>query len=65
MSKQQREKVEVNCIKRTWQLIAKREIPKIHRIYQKYKSDLENNGKKWSQNCVKEVKRKAQKTQKA
>ena len=28
-----KEKMEVTAIKRTWQLIAKRDIPKMHRIY--------------------------------
>lgn len=65
MSKPSREKLEITAIKRTWQLIAKREIPRMHKIYQKYKSDLDSNTKKWSQNCMKEVKKKASKTLKA
>ena len=33
MSKNSKEKLEITAIKRTWQLIAKREIPRMHKIY--------------------------------
>ena len=62
ISKQAREKQELSNIKRAWLNIVKKDIPKAFRGYQKYKTDLENNNKKQSQNCQKEVRKKALKT---
>ena len=50
-------------MKRTWQTIVKKDLPKAFRMYQKYKSDQENNNKKISQNCLKEVRKRAVRTQ--
>jgi hypothetical protein len=49
-------------IKRAWANIVKKDIPKAYRLYQKFKADQENNNKKLSQNCLKEVRKKAAKT---
>lgn len=48
--------------RKLWLGIVKKDIPKAFRLYQKFKSDQENNSKKISQNCLKEVRKKAVKT---
>lgn len=58
-----KEKIEQANIKKAWLNIVKRDIPKAYRQYQKFKTDQENNNKKQSQNCLKEVRKKAIKTQ--
>lgn len=56
-------KQETANIKRAWANIVKKDIPKAFRLYQKFKADQENNNKKLSQNCLKEVRKRAVKTQ--
>ena len=62
MPKQVRIKQEDSNIKKAWQSIVKKDIPKAFRQYQKYKSDLESVNKKQSSNCLKEIRKKALKT---
>ena len=50
-------------MRKAWLTIAKKDIPKAYRIYQKFKADQEASNKKLSQNCMKEVRKKAVKTQ--
>jgi len=63
VSKQSKEKQEAQFVRRAWTNIVKKDIPKAFRIYQKYKQDVDNNGKKQSSNCMKEVKKRAVRTQ--
>lgn len=58
-----KEKQEHANIKKAWMNIVKKDIPKAYRQYQKFKTDQENNIKKQTQNCLKEVRKKALKTQ--
>mmetsp|Transcript_33079 Transcript_33079/g.23866 ORF Transcript_33079/g.23866 Transcript_33079/m.23866 type:complete len:114 (+) Transcript_33079:193-534(+) len=58
-----REKQEAQNIKRVWTNIAKKDIPKAFRSYQKFKTDLEANNKKLSTACLKEARKRAVKTQ--
>lgn len=57
------EKNEAGNIRKNWLNIVKKDLPKAYRQYQKFKTDQENNNKKQSQNCLKEVRKKAIKTQ--
>ena len=57
-----REKQEAAALKRAWTNIARRDIPKAHRTYQKYKADYESNTKKLAVNALKEVRKKVVKT---
>lgn len=50
-------------MRRAWVNIAKKDIPKAYRAYQKYKSDQKTNQKKISLGCMNEVKKKAVRTQ--
>lgn len=61
--KEAKNKQETANIKRAWANIVKKDIPKAYRLYQKFKADQEANNKKLSQNCLKEVRKKAVKTQ--
>ena len=61
--KEAKNKQEAQNIKRAWQNIVKKDIPKAYRMYQKFKADQENNNKKLSQNCLKEVRKRAVRTQ--
>ena len=61
--KEAKNKQETQNIKRAWQNIVKKDIPKAYRMYQKFKADQENNNKKLSQNCLKEVRKRAVRTQ--
>jgi hypothetical protein len=56
-------KQETANIKRAWANIVKKDIPKAYRLYQKFKADQETNNKKLSQNCLKEVRKRAVRTQ--
>jgi hypothetical protein len=57
-----REKQEQAIIRRAWTNIAKKDIPKAFRVYQKYKQDLESNTKRLAANALKEVRKKAVRT---
>jgi len=59
----QREKQEQAALKRAWTNIVKKDIPKAFRAYQKYKTDQDNNTKKLATHALKEVRKKAVKTQ--
>jgi chromatin-remodeling ATPase INO80 len=61
--KEAKNKQETQNIKRAWNNIVKKDIPKAYRMYQKFKADQENNNKKISQNCLKEVRKRAVRTQ--
>ena len=61
--KEAKNKQETQNIKRAWMNIVKKDIPKAFRMYQKFKADQESNNKKLSQNCLKEVRKKAVRTQ--
>ena len=58
----QREKQEQAALKRAWTNIAKKDIPKAYRAYQKYKGDQKTNNKRVSAGCMNEVKKKAVRT---
>ncbi len=60
----QREGAEKGMIAKQWQWIARKEVPKMHKIYLKYKSDIENNAKRIAAQCMKEVRKKAAKCHK-
>jgi hypothetical protein len=57
-----REKQEQAIIRRAWTNIAKKDIPKAFRVYQKYKQDIESNTKRLAANALKEVRKKAVRT---
>lgn len=60
----QREGMEKAMIAKQWQWIARKEVPKMQKIYQKYKSDIENNSKRIAAQCMKEIRKKAVKCHK-
>ena len=62
LSAMQKEKQEQAALKRAWLNIAKKDIPKAFRAYQKYKTDLKTSTKKTARACMNEVKKKAVKT---
>jgi hypothetical protein len=62
-TKANKEKQEQVNIKRAWLNIIKKDVLKAYRQYLKFKTDQENNIKKQTQNCLKEVRKKALKTQ--
>ena len=55
---EQREKMELIAIQKEWALIAKKEIPKMWKAFQKNRSDLEQNNKRILNNITKDVKKK-------
>lgn len=46
-----------------WMWIVKKEIPKVYKIYQKCKNDIDYNSKRFSALCQKEVRKKVSRTQ--
>eukprot|EP01022_Parablepharisma_sp_SALTPOND_P011756 TRINITY_DN149_c0_g2_i1.p1 TRINITY_DN149_c0_g2~~TRINITY_DN149_c0_g2_i1.p1 ORF type:complete len:1444 (+),score=199.37 TRINITY_DN149_c0_g2_i1:629-4960(+) len=60
----QREAVEKSMVSKQWLWIARKEVPKMHKIYLKYKTDAEANAKRIALQCAKEVKKKAAKCHK-
>lgn len=62
LPKDAKAKLESTSLRKAWISIAKRDIPKAYRIYQKFKSDQENACKKLSTNCQREVRKRAVKT---
>jgi SNF2 family DNA or RNA helicase len=63
LSKTNKEKMDNNNLHKHWNWMVKREIPKMYKIYQKYKADVEFNCKKFATMVQKEVKKKAAKVQ--
>lgn len=57
------EKVEGLLIKKAWNYLIKKDIPKAFKAMQKLRSDLHNNTKKLAQTCSKEILKKANKLQ--
>jgi len=59
MPSAQREALEKNMVNKQWLWIARKEVPKMHKIYLKYKAEAEANLKRVALQCAKEVKKKA------
>lgn len=55
---EQREKMELLAIQKEWAIIAKKEIPKAFKAFQKNRSDADQNSKKLLNNIVKDVRKK-------
>ena len=64
MPSTQREGVEKAMIGKQWLWIARKEVPKMHKIYLKYKGEVESNAKRVAGQCMKEVRKKATKCHK-
>lgn len=60
-----KEKMDNNNLSKHWSWIVKKDIPKMYKIYQKYKADLEYNCKKFSSLTQKEVRKRVVKVQRA
>ena len=58
LPKANKEKMDNNNLHKHWMWIVKKEIPKMHKIYQKFKADIDYNAKRWSTGCQKEVRKK-------
>lgn len=65
LPKSNKEKMDNNNLHKNWNWIVKKEIPKMNKIYIKYKNDLEYNYKKLLTMVNKEVKKKAAKVQRS
>jgi SNF2 family DNA or RNA helicase len=65
LPKAQKEKMDNTNLNKVWNWIVKREIPKLHRLYQKAKSDNTYALNRFSVFAQKEVKKKAAKVQRA
>jgi DNA helicase INO80 len=65
LPKSNKEKMDNNNLHKNWNWIAKKDIPKMNKIYIKYKNDLEYNYKKLLTMVNKEVKKKAAKVQRS
>lgn len=61
LSKINKEKMDMNNLYKHWSWIAKKEVPKRQKEYQKFKQDIDYNSKRIMLLCQKEVKRKANK----
>ncbi len=59
MSPAQRETAEKAMVSKQWLWIARKEVPKMHKIYTKYHADAETNAKRVAVQCMKEVRKKA------
>lgn len=64
MSQTERETTEKNAVSKQWTWIAKKDIPKAHKIYLKCKLEIETNARRVATLCAKEVKKKAVKCHK-
>lgn len=65
LPKSNKEKMDNNNLHKNWNWLVKKEIPKMNKIYIKYKNDLEYNYKKLLTMVNKEVKKKAAKVQRS
>ncbi len=63
LPKANKEKMDNNNLHKHWNWIAKKEIPKMYRVYLKYKNDIDYNCKKFSTFAQKEVKKKVGRVQ--
>ncbi len=65
LSKANKEKMDNSNLSKNWNWIVKKEIPKMSKIYLKFKNDIEYNYKRMLSMVNKEVKKKAAKVQRA
>jgi chromatin-remodeling ATPase INO80 len=63
LPKSNKEKMDNNNLHKHWNWIAKKEIPKMFKVYQKFKNDNDYNCKRFSTLAQKEVKKKVSKVQ--
>lgn len=63
LPKQQKEKMDNMNLQKHWMWIVKKEIPKVFKIYQKCKTDIDYNSKRFSALCQKEIRKKVARTQ--
>ena len=59
MPQEERESAEKAAVSKQWAWIAKKDIPKAHKIYLKCKLEIDTNARKVAMLCAKEVKKKA------
>lgn len=57
------DKIEGLLIKKAWNFLIRRDIPRSHKTMQKTRTDLRNNTKKFAQACYREILKKANKLQ--
>ena len=63
LPKANKEKMDNINLQKHWMWIIKKEIPKVYKVYQKFKTDIDYNSKRFSTLCQKEIRKKVSKTQ--
>ena len=63
LPKANKEKMDNMNLQKHWMWIVKKEIPKVYKLYQKCKTDIDYNSKRFSGLCQKEIRKKVARTQ--